>query len=119
VRVLIVEDDETFCRFLAEILEDKGIEVVWSTEGVDGYEKARASPFELFILDVRTPGLLGTEIAEMLKESNPNATVILISAFADKILRETAANLRAPLLSKPFSANDLFNVIGASIREQA
>jgi DNA-binding response OmpR family regulator len=103
---------------LAEVLEDKGIEVVSSRNGVDGYEKARSYPFELFILDVRTPGLLGTEVAEMLKQFNPNARVILISAFADKALRATAANLGAPLLSKPFSANDLFKVIDTTTREK-
>jgi CheY-like chemotaxis protein len=57
------------------------------------------------------PGLLGTEIAEALKQNNRGAKVILISAFADETLRQAAANLRAPLLSKPFSADDLFQVI--------
>jgi DNA-binding response OmpR family regulator len=33
VRVLIVDDDETFCQLLAEVLEDKGIQVVWTTDG--------------------------------------------------------------------------------------
>jgi DNA-binding response OmpR family regulator len=104
---------------LAEILEDHGIEVVWSTDGGDGYEKARSCPFDLFILDVRMPGLLGTEIAQTLKEFNPDARIILISAFADETLRETAANLGAPLLSKPFSTTDLFKVIDTTTREPA
>ena len=111
MRVLIVEDDKTFCQFLSEVLKDKGAEVVSSTDGFDGYDKAWSNGYDLFILDVRMPGLLGTEIAEALKEKNPAAKVILISAFADERLRETASNLGTPLLSKPFSADDLFQVI--------
>jgi DNA-binding response OmpR family regulator len=119
VRVLLVEDDETFCQFLSEILEAKGAEVVSMTDGVDGYEKAWSYPYDLFIFDVRMPGLLGTEIAEALKEKNPAAKVILISAFADETLRKTAEKLRTPLLSKPFSAEDLFHVIDGVKNEHA
>ncbi|MEX0805126.1 MAG: response regulator, partial [Candidatus Binatia bacterium] len=119
VRVLIVEDDKTFCQFLTEILESKGIEVVWATDSLDGFRKAQSYPYDFFILDVRMPGLLGTEIAEALKQNSAGAKVILISAFADETLRHAAANLGAPLLSKPFSADDLFQVIDKATSEQA
>lgn len=111
MRVLVVEDDEIFRQFLTEILEDRAIEVVQSPDGVAGYEKARSAPYDLIILDVRTPGLLGTEIAEALKQNDPGIRIILISAFADETLRKSAVKLRMPLLSKPFSADDLFQVI--------
>ena len=119
MRVLVIEDDETFCQFLSELLKDKGYEVVSSTDGIDGYEKAWEYRYDLFIFDVRTPGLLGTEIAEALKQNNPGAKVILISAFADDTLRKAASNLGASLLSKPFSADDLFEVIDTGRTEQA
>jgi DNA-binding response OmpR family regulator len=111
VRILIIEDDETFCGFLAEILQGQGNEVVCSTDGLDGYQKASSYPYDLIILDVRMPGLLGTEIAEALKEKKPTAKLILISAFADASLREAASNLGTPLLSKPFSPAELFQII--------
>jgi CheY-like chemotaxis protein len=119
VRVLVVEDDEIFCQFLTEILESRAIEVVQSTDGLGGYEKASSMPYDLIILDVRMPGLLGTEIAEALKQNDPGVRIILISAFADKILRESAAKLRIPLLSKPFSAEDLFETINKARGAQA
>jgi two-component system cell cycle response regulator CpdR len=118
LRILIIEDDETFCQFLSVILQNRGNEVVSSMDGVDGYEKASAYPYDLFIFDVRTPGLLGTEIAEVLKQKNPGAKVILISAFADDRLRQAAEKLQAQLLSKPFSADDLFRVIDRVGSEQ-
>ena len=116
MRVLIVEDDETFCQFLAEILESKGMQVVWTTDALEGLKESQSHPcYDLCILDVRMPGLLGSEIAEALKQNKPKAKVILISAFADESLREVAAKLGSPLISKPFSAHDLLQVIDDSI----
>jgi DNA-binding response OmpR family regulator len=118
VRVLIAEDDETFCAFLMQILERQGHEVVCATDSLDGYQKAWSDSYDLIILDVRMPGLLGTEIAAALKQKNPSAKIILISAFADGVLREAASNLGTPVLSKPFSPADLFQVIDKTLSEQ-
>ena len=63
------------------------------------------------------PGLLGSEIAEALKQKKPRAKIILISAFADESLRETASKMGAPLISKPFSAHDLLQVIDKASRQ--
>jgi CheY-like chemotaxis protein len=116
VRVLIVEDDETFCQFLAEILESKGMQVVWTTDAVEGLKKSQSYPcYDVFILDVRMPMLLGTEIAWTLKQNQLKAKIILISGFADESLREIALKLGTPLMSKPFSAHDLLQVIDDSL----
>lgn len=118
MRILVVEDDETFCAFLAEILQGYGNHVDCSTDALDGYHKARSRRYDLIILDVRMPGFSGTEIATGLKQTNPNTKIILISAFADAPLCKTAFNLQTPLLSKPFSPADLFQAIDKATREQ-
>jgi DNA-binding response OmpR family regulator len=111
VRVLIVDDDETFCQLLAEVLEDKGIQVVWTTDGLSGYEKSLYESYDLFILDERMPLVLGTELVEDLKRDNPQARIILISAFADETLQKRSQRLGVPLLSKPFAAERLLEVV--------
>ena len=111
MRFLIVEDDDTFCTFLTEIIQQQGNYVVCSTDALDGYQKASSYSYDVIILDVRMPGLLGTEIAEALKQKDPAVQLILISAFADSSLRETASRLGVPLLSKPFAPADLFRAI--------
>ena len=118
MRVLIVEDDQTFCALLVQILETRGDDVVCSSDSLDGYQKAWSDPYDLIILDVRMPGLLGTEIAAALKQKNPSAKIILISAFADASLREAASNLGTMILSKPFSPDDLFQTINTTMSER-
>jgi CheY-like chemotaxis protein len=92
------------------------MQVVWTTDALEGLKKSQSYPCcDLFILDVRMPMLLGTEIAWTLKQNKPKAKVILISGFADESLREIASKLGTLLMSKPFSAHDLLQVIDDSI----
>jgi DNA-binding response OmpR family regulator len=111
VRVLIIDDDRTFCELLAETLEEKGIDVEWTTDGFGGYEMSLDQPYDLFILDQCMPLVLGSELAEYLREDNPHAKIILTSAFADETLGDIAKSIDSPLLSKPFAANRLLDLI--------
>ncbi|HSE88285.1 MAG TPA: response regulator [Candidatus Binatia bacterium] len=111
MRVLIIDDDATFCELLAEILEEKGVEVEWTTDGFGGYEMSLYQPYDLFILDQRMPLVLGSELAEYLREDNPKAKIILTSAFADQALGDIARSIDSPLLSKPFGADRLLELI--------
>jgi FixJ family two-component response regulator len=55
--------------------------------------------------------LLGTELAAGLKKIRPEAKIILISAFADDSLRKISQKIGAPLLSKPFTAERLLEIV--------
>jgi CheY-like chemotaxis protein len=112
MRALIIDDDQTFCEFLTEVLADKGIEGVWTTNGIEGYTMCCCQPFDLVISDVRMPALLGTELAERLRRDNPHVKIILISAFADDSMIGMSTSLGVPLLSKPFVPDRLLEVIG-------
>ena len=111
MRVLIIDDDAIFCEFLAETLQEKGMDVEWTTDGFGGYEMSLDQPYDLFILDQRMPLVLGSELAEYLREDNPEAKIILTSAFADETLSDIAKKIDSPLLSKPFAADRLLELI--------
>jgi DNA-binding NtrC family response regulator len=111
MHVLVIDDDEIFCRLLVEILESKGIETTATTDGLAGYELLIRNRFDLFIIDVRMPLILGTELAEAIKETNAQARIILASAFADSKLADFAAEKGLFLLSKPFNLERLFETV--------
>jgi DNA-binding response OmpR family regulator len=111
MRVLIVEDDENFCRLLVEILERQRAEVSWTTDSRKGYEMFSREPYDLFIFDVCMPLFLGTELAEGLKQMRAGAKIILISSFADDSLRKISQKIGAPLLSKPFTPERLLETV--------
>ena len=111
MRVIIVDDDATFCRLVAEVLEDEGIEVRWTTEGAECWELWTAGGYDLMISDVYMPSMLGTELVARVRESDPGARAILVSAFADQALVEASRALGVALLSKPFDRRRLLEVI--------
>jgi DNA-binding response OmpR family regulator len=119
MHALIVDDDQTSCQLLVKVLQGNGISADWTTDSLAGYSMSLQQPYDLLLLDVRMPGILGTEFAEGLKKEKPDAKIILISAFADHALRETADRLGVPLLSKPFTPARLLEVIATVLRQSA
>jgi CheY-like chemotaxis protein len=111
MRVIIVDDDATFCRLVAEVLEDEGIEVKWTTEGAECWRLWTAGGYDLVISDVYMPTMLGTELVSRLRQADPAVRAILVSAFADQALIDTSRALGVALLSKPFDRRRLLEVI--------
>jgi DNA-binding response OmpR family regulator len=110
MRVLVVDDDETSCQLLVKVLRGKGLEADWTTDSLAGYDLSLHHHYDLYVLDVRMPLLLGTDFAAGLKKEHPEAKIILISAFADEALQKTAKTLSVSLLSKPFTPDRLLKV---------
>jgi DNA-binding NtrC family response regulator len=117
MRILIIDDDETFCRLLVEIIEGWGIRAVCTTDGLAGYEMVIHDDFDLCIIDVRMPLILGTEVADAIREDRPGTKIILASAFADPSLYDYAKRQGIFLLSKPFTANGLLDVVERALGE--
>jgi DNA-binding response OmpR family regulator len=111
LKVLIVDDDPIFCRFVAEVLEIEQIKSDWTTDGLKGYEMSLDGDYDIFIVDVRMPLILGTELAEEIRTDKPVAKIILISAFPDDALKRSSERLHVSLLSKPFSAPQLMQAV--------
>jgi DNA-binding NtrC family response regulator len=117
MRILIIDDDETFCHLLVEILEEMEMRAVWTTNGLTGYEMLTRDDYDLCIVDVRMPLVLGTDLAEAVREDYPQVKIILASAFADETLQEYAKRKGFLLLSKPFDANRLLDTVELALGE--
>jgi DNA-binding NtrC family response regulator len=117
MQILVIDDDETFCRLLVEILEEMGMRAVWTTNGLTGYEMLARDDYDLCIIDVRMPLVLGTELAEAIREDYPRIKIILASAFADQALHDYARRLGVLLLSKPFSPSRLLDTVERALHE--
>ena len=111
MRVLLIDDDEIFCRLLEEVLESRGTETMWTTDASTGFEMSKQNSYDLVIIDVRMPRILGTDLARALKSEKPEANIILVSAFPDEDLLKVSQTLGTPLLSKPFSTHRFLEAV--------
>ncbi len=88
-----------------------------TTNGLAAYELLTRDPYDLCVIDVCMPLILGTEIAEAIKKEYPQAKIILASAFADQALQEYARRKGILLLSKPFSAKQLLDTVQLAVSD--
>jgi DNA-binding NtrC family response regulator len=117
MQILIIDDDETFCRLLVEVLDGMGLQAMWTTNGFTAYEMLAREEYDLCIIDVRMPLVLGTELAEAILEDHPRIKIILASAFADEVLQDYARRKGILLLSKPFTTNLLLTAVERALYE--
>ena len=111
-RVLVVEDDLEIRESLMEILEDHGYEPLGAENGLEALDKLRTSEPRpcLILLDLMLPKMDGRAFRqEQLRTPQfANIPVVVVSAFRD--VAETALELKAEFLRKPFKPAELVQV---------
>lgn len=82
-KILIVDDDADFRQELGDLLED--YEVQEASSGAECLKVLkRANEIGLVILDVRMPGLSGTDVLEEVKKTDPDLGIIIITGYSSK-----------------------------------
>jgi FixJ family two-component response regulator len=67
---------------------------------------------DLVVTDVRMPVCTGTQVLEQMRAARWRTPVILMTAFGDASLRNSADKLGAILFDKPFEVDDLCKAVG-------
>lgn len=120
-RVLVVDDNETNRDLLAHMLRRQKFQIEMASDGVSALEQARASEFDLILLDIMMPLMDGYEVLTRLKSdaATRHVPVIMISAVGevDSVVRciELGAD---DYLPKPFNPTLLKARIGACLEKK-
>ena len=86
-RILVIDDEEDFCFFIKNNLEEAGeFEVVTAINGEQGIAAAKEASPDLILLDIVMPGLSGTEVAEELlgDPKTKHIPVVFLTAVVTK-----------------------------------
>ena len=111
-RVLIVEDDEEMRVLLSDVIEEEGYMTDSVDNGSEAFRKLVKESFALIITDIRMPGLTGLEILPGLKKLQPEAPVIVITAFGSEEVQRKAFEKGAnAYLEKPIHLQKLRRLI--------
>lgn len=79
--ILLVEDDESLREVLAMNLEDFGFQVEQYSDGSEAVQAYNPEVHDLVLTDLRMPGISGLEVLDKLKERNPDALVLVLTAY--------------------------------------
>jgi DNA-binding response OmpR family regulator len=113
MRILIVEDDQRLARQLKKGLDELGHSATLAFDGIEGFEAAQLSEFDVVVLDVMLPGLDGLAIVRQLRQKRIGTPILLLTAR--DATEDVIAGLDAgadDYLTKPFS----FQILLARLR---
>lgn len=111
-RILVVDDEESICRFCSSGLEHAGFDVEMTTEPARALHLARASSFDLILSDIKMPGMSGIDLMQVISEHQPDVAVIFMTGYAAQDFTTTAVRFGAYcFLHKPFDLKELVNAV--------
>lgn len=106
--LLLVDDDETFCRVLGGALESRGFAVRTAHDAPAGIAAAEAEPPEYAVVDLKMPGPSGLELVARLHALDPHTRIVVLTGYASIATAVEAIKLGAvQYLAKPADADQV------------
>jgi DNA-binding NtrC family response regulator len=82
-QILVVDDEEVMCESLAAWLREDGYLVDTAPSGHEAVEKARERDYAIYFVDLKMPGGMdGIETMMQIRRLHPEASIIIITAYA-------------------------------------
>jgi two-component system nitrogen regulation response regulator GlnG len=106
-RILIADDEDSLRWVLVKALEQAGYDVVAVKDGEAALRAFAAEPVDLVFLDIRMPGLDGLSVLARLREREPDAQVVVMTAHGTMDTAIQAMQHGAyDYLGKPFDLDE-------------
>jgi two-component system OmpR family response regulator len=116
-KILLIEDDGETAEEIKAELSDRGFDVLWAADGIDGLDKARSSQPDAMIVDRLLPGMDGLTVIETLRKEQVRTPVLVLSALG--AVDDRVRGLRMggdDYLTKPFAIVELVARMEALLR---
>jgi signal transduction histidine kinase/ActR/RegA family two-component response regulator len=104
--VLLVEDEESLRHLANRILSHNGYQVRQATSAPHAvcFASNPAEHIDLLLTDIVMPDMLGTQVADQIREQRPRLPVLFMSGYAQPILHtHGAASKDMDIIEKPFT----------------
>jgi len=117
--VLVAEDEEAVRELTCEFLKSAGYGVLPASNGSEALALAQASkqPIHVLLTDVVMPRMRGTELAQRLKNLQPQIKVIYVSGYLDYQQSANEFVEGALFIQKPFTRTTLVTRMAEALKE--
>lgn len=116
-RVLVVDDDPQVRALVSELIRELG----YCVESADSAETAIGTldfghPFDLLVTDVGLPGLNGRQLADIIRQSQPELPVLFMTGYAQNATTQSEfLGKNMQMVAKPFSMGALSEAVGSML----
>jgi two-component system, chemotaxis family, chemotaxis protein CheY len=117
-KLLLVDDSALARRSMRTVLEANDFEVVEADDGMVALEKYFSDRPDLVLLDLVMKGMYGLDVLTKLRELDPAARVIVVSADVQRSSQEMAERAGATgFLNKPVDHGELLQMIRRALED--
>ncbi len=118
--ILWADDEIDLLKPHIMFLKQKGYDVVTVSNGTDALDQVEKNRFDLIILDENMPGLSGLETLSIIKQTQPDVPVIMITKSEEEnIMNQAIGNKIADYLIKPVNPNQILLSIKKNLHSSA
>jgi CheY-like chemotaxis protein len=117
--ILVVDDDVNLANTFKLILQSVGFHVEIAATGLQALYKTNRTDFDLIILDVNLPDMLGDEVAEKIKDKKKETNIIMITGYSSfkEGIEEKGLDINE-ILMKPIPPEDLVNITKKTLKKE-
>jgi CheY-like chemotaxis protein len=112
--ILVVDDNPSMAKTLADIMSVKGFEVYAAYSGLEALSVLQSQPIDIMLTDVIMPDMNGVMLYRETRKIFPKLTTILMTAYAaDEIINQGLAEGIKTVLTKPLDIDFLLVLLSA------
>ncbi len=116
-KILIIEDDTDINNLLARIMGRQGHEAVQAFSGTEGKLRLELEQYDLMLLDLMLPGMMGEELIREIRRTDPDLPIIVLSAKSALEDRVSVLEFGADdYLVKPFAVEEVAARVAGALR---
>jgi signal transduction histidine kinase/CheY-like chemotaxis protein len=119
--VLIAEDEDAVRDLASRFLKAAGYTVLSAKSGREALELAKewGKPVHLLLTDMVMAYMRGTDLAALLRRQYPAIKTVYMSGYQDYGARDADLEAGCVFVQKPFSRDNLLNVIAQALKDGA
>jgi FixJ family two-component response regulator len=111
-KILVLDDEQIVLDSVTRILEEENYEVQSGRKGEEALARLKQGGFDIFITDLKMPGMDGLQAMESMTEVDPDLSMIMFTAYSTVESAVQAMKLGAvDYIRKPFTPDQLTGLV--------